>query len=394
MFTDRMATRLVQLLTFLNNLRALPFKVETSTGKLYVDQRSHSNVIQLWLFTVAYVTFVLPTHLYDLRQSNELAKFNFTIVIWISCLCCSLIYGIVAIRPHGICQLLNGSYKLILNFQEIYMANYDFQKDQKFNRILELGMFALFCVCCSVGILVGLDCLVRPQTPAYPLYGVDKRFLFWPIRILASVFIAYIATGCAGVLGFAAYNAILFSNFTFNVVRNEMRLGRASYKSSKFLRVEPLHFVKIWRSLQILLTLINSEVMYNALIFMQGLITSFVLFAIITLAYESTNSEATVQVFMAFTSTVAVCGWSLFLVIAGFQYQISKETMRSWKRENWLFKYEWLYIAKFKKSCKPFWIGDGRRYIIKPITVLIFLRKISRNTFRAMCTVGKSIEHT
>lgn len=124
---------------------------------------------------------------------------------------------------------------------------------------------------------------------------------------------------------------------------------------------------------------------------MQGLITSFVLFAIISLASESKFSEANVQLFMAFTSTLAVVGWSLFLALAGFQYSMSKETIRSWKREYWLSKRDWLYTAKFNKSCKPFWIGDGRRYVIKPITVLVFLRKISRNTFRALCTVGKSI---
>lgn len=250
MFTDKMARRLVQLITFLNKLRAFPFKVDATAGKIYVDQRSHSNVIQLWFSTIAYVTFVFPTHLYDLHKSNQLAKFNFTVVIWIGGVCCSLIYGIVAIKPHGICQLLNGSYKLILNFQEKYMAEYDFRKDEKFNNILEKCMFALFCVCCCIAIFIGLDCLTRPQAPAYPLYGVDKRFLFWPIRFLASTITAYVAMGCAGVLGFAAYNSVLFSYFTFNVVRNEMRMGRLTYKSSKFLRISPFHFARTWRSMQ------------------------------------------------------------------------------------------------------------------------------------------------
>lgn len=388
MLTERMARRLVQLLTFLNKLCAFPFKVETTSGIIYVDERIHRNVIQLWVFTLMYATIIFPTHLYDLRKSNQLAKFYFTIVTWIGGLFCSLVYGILAIRTHGICQLLNGGYKLILNFQEKYMAEYDFQKDEKFNRILEKGMFSIFCTFCCVGIIMGVDSLLRPQAPAYLLYGVDKQFLFWPVRLLATAIVAYVAIGCMGVIGFFLYNSVLFSNFTFNVVRNELRMGRSSYKSSKFLRLEPLHFVTSWRSMQILVTMVNTEVMYNTIILLQGLITSFILFAMVTLTYQSTNSEISVKLFMAFASIVVVCGWSLFLVLAGFQYSMSNGTIRSWKREYWFLKQDWLYIAKFKKSCKPFWIGDGR-YVIKPITFLIFLRKISRNTFRALCAFGK-----
>lgn len=390
MLTDQTCKRIIQLLSFLNKLRALPFKIERRTGRIKVDLRSHCEVILMWFLCLSYVTIVIPTNLYDLHVTGQKGKFSFTVLIWIAGMASSLVYGVVALRPHGICQLLNGTYKFFSNFPEKFMKEYDSKKDEKFYKFLDNCATAIFCSIFCAGLLIGLDSFMRPTAATYPLYGVDERFLFWPIRLLASGGFTFVAVGFTGIIGFITHNVFLFSFHYLSIIKYEMRMGRPSYKTDSHLRKDVVQFVITWRTMEILLCMVNSEMMYNALIFLQAFFTSFIIFGVVTLTYQSEELGNIVTAFTAFSTMAVLWGWSFFLVLSGLWHQISTMTIRSWKRQYWPINKEWKYISKFKRSCKPFSVGDGRRYVIRPITVLIFLRKVSQNTSRALCTYGKS----
>lgn len=69
------------------------------------------------------------------------------------------------------------------------------------------------------------------------------------------------------------------------------------------------------------------------------------------------------------------------------QYKWSEDTIASWKNPKyWRTKKDFAYIRRVNLCCSPFSIGDGKRYFVRPITVLKFFSSVSRNTFRALIT--------
>lgn len=189
-----------------------------------------------------------------------------------------------------------------------------------------------------------------------------------------------------------SYNAVLFSCSFLTIIKNDMRMGRPSscYQTCITLRTDPNNFVQTWRSIELLSDMVNGEILYQCLIYLQGLYSGAVVFSMVSLTYQWDILGSTfVKVIMIISVIGVVVGWSWMLIIAGLLYRFSDKTIKSWRREYWFLKKDWRYISKFKKSCRPLCFGDGKRYVIKPVTVLVFLRKLSQNTLRALMTYGK-----
>lgn len=389
MFTDQMAKRIIFIISFLNKLHILPFKTNRIYGKFYVDLWSHCLVAHSFLWNLCYVTLFLPENLLHLYTTHQISQFNFTVLIWICGLIVTFCFAVIASRPQGLCQLVNATYKYLSDFPKTFMPNYDFSQDARFNKILEYLMFSTFCGCCGLGAIIGLDSFIRPNSPTYMLYRIDERFISWPVRLLASIWFTNFAMGSTGMFGFLAYNAILFGYYYLDIIKKEIRLGRSSYKTINSLRSNPVNLIQTWRSIQILVLLLNQQLFYNCLMFMQALFTVVIIFCVVTLKYQWNLNGTIVKLFLIAVSTAVFIGWSCFLTLGGYLWKWSDQTIKSWKRQYWVIKKDWLYIKKFKRSCKPLYLADDRRYILKPVTVLLFVRKLSQNIVRAMVTYGK-----
>lgn len=250
-------------------------------------------------------------------------------------------------------------------------------------------MFALFWICAFVGGLTGIDCFIHPRAPPYILFGIDERLLSWPLYLIVCTSFTFMTTGITSVFGFIGYNLILYFAFTLPIIKNEMRFNKHSYKTSYLLRSSLKTFVVTWRSIEILGTIINTELCYNLLMYFQGGTIAAIVFCIVTFTFHW-NTIGTIVKLMMLSFGVAACiGFPATLHLAGLQHDWSEQTIRSWKRENFLAKKDWLYIKKFKRSCRPFSIGDGRRYIVRLKSVLMFFKSITRCTVRALITHRK-----
>jgi len=78
--------------------------------------------------------------------------------------------------------------------------------------------------------------------------------------------------------------------------------------------------------------------------------------------------------------------WSLTLEFSGQFYRHSIATLISWKGLRIPRKEDRKYMSRFRKSCRPLYIGTEGYFVIRRLTVLKFLRAIIRGTFRSLLT--------
>lgn len=75
--------------------------------------------------------------------------------------------------------------------------------------------------------------------------------------------------------------------------------------------------------------------------------------------------------------------WALVLQFSGFYFLQCTKTLKSWKHFKWNKK-DLKDLKRFTKSCKPLKIGDQIRFNFNNLSVLFFIRGISRGIVRAL----------
>ncbi len=388
MYRDSLAKTFIFLTTLTSWLGCSSYRVDRQKGKLYIGFWCHYRLIHFWLWFAAYLIIVLPTHLYILHIKGEIRLFNFTLMIEGGCYICCIILGVFAFKAKGQCQLMNGLFIFLPKFQEKYMAEYDFKKDDLQNSIIELFLIQTYGGCVVVGILAALDCAVRPFAPPYLLFNIDPQFVAWPWYVLTCGWYGSFAIGFSAGTGLFSYFAMMYFAYCLPIVGFELRLGQKFYKTSDFLRKDPQQLVIVWKSLEYLVKVMNVEGAFSVLYIQSGIIFCL-LVAAVTLVYQWNMLSVVVRLMMAFVGLFSVLTFCVFLKLAGIQYKWSKQTIKSWRVEYFPKRIDWKYMERVKLASKPLSLGDGKRYTIQPMTVLKFLRSLSRNTFRALITYGK-----
>lgn len=246
-----------------------------------------------------------------------------------------------------------------------------------------------FCLWC--GVMVGIHCYLHPYNPPYLLFNVDKNLVSWPVYLVACTWFSWYAFGVTGVLAGLPFSGVIYFGFMIPIVKNDLKLGLKYYKTDDKLR-ESDHLINNWRSIEIFVKYVNFE-FGVCFIYLQILFVNIILFCNVTLIFQWDDLRWNTKVLLTSICLFACFGWSIFLMLAGLQYSCSQETISSWKLEYWGVR-DRSYMARVKRSCRPFSLGDGKKYSIRPVTVLKYLRSASQNTFRALITYGKVFEST
>lgn len=386
MFTKEIANRIIFMLSWLNRIGTFPLKFNLTRGHLFVDFRCHFRTIYIWIWATCYCIIVLPTHMYTLYQRRQFEQLSYTLLLWLGGLTATTLLRVFALKALGLCQLFNASFKFLETFSEKFMRDYKLTKNEEVKYwIFEKCIFACFCICSLIGALIGLDFFLHPQAPPYPLFEVDPRFLSWPVLLISGIWFSSIATGLTATFGFVVYGLAVYFAGILVIIKNEVRLGKQHYKSSNILRIHPFTLMTTWRSIEIIVIMINNELTYNFLIYIQGGLTTCIVFSMVTLTFHWKSSGTIVRLMMITFGLASMLGYSAVLQLAGLKYKWSEQTIRSWKRQYFLGK-DWLYVKKFKLSCRPLCIGDGRRYVVRPKTILLFFRSVTSCTFKTLLT--------
>lgn len=77
--------------------------------------------------------------------------------------------------------------------------------------------------------------------------------------------------------------------------------------------------------------------------------------------------------------------WGYALHFGGYFVSQNVKTLRSWIKLNWNYG-DKKYIQKFAKSCKPLQMGEQTRFKFNKLSLLFFIRGISRGVVRILLT--------
>lgn len=264
------------------------------------------------------------------------------------------------------------------------MQNYDFRRDYKLTKFLEAFMLVSYVFSVWLGFMVGAHSYLRPFAPPYLTFGMDKRHMSTFVYLLASSWFSWFAVGVTTVLGGIPTFGIFYFAYILPIIQRELKIGGHRYKTSSLLR-EPDHLVLNWRALEVFVKYVNMELAFT-FVYLQMIFVAIILFSVVTLTYQWNELRLNTVIFLTGTSFFAFFGWSLFLMVSGFQYLCCQNTVDSWQWNCWSNAAERIYMRKVKLSCRPFSFGDGKRFFIKPITAMSYMNCVSENTFRAMIT--------
>ncbi|CAL8143491.1 unnamed protein product [Orchesella dallaii] len=368
-----------------------PFYADTTLGKIsYSSGLCYGRCIHNWLWMTTYAVIVLPTHAVQLHlasddiQSFRSNKFIIYLVLGIL-FCCTvtLVMGTVILNPSVICQLINSLLKYVESFPVKYVSTIDPVHERLKMRLFETLILITVGSMAFVISFVFIHCFLHPTAPAYPTFNVSKEYLSLPIYLFSCTWLSLSEFASVLMIMAILMFAELYFLYVFPVLRNEMKLGKAEsrYKTNGILR-EPHHLVVNWRAQEILLKIFNVEIGL-IIVPIQGIVTAIVLFCSLSLVFQWHLFRFNTKILLTGAAIWITTGWSIILFMAGQQYQVSIHTLESWKSGRWNGKLNRDYMLKFKRSCRPLGLGDGKRYEITPLKVLEFANSLSKNMFRA-----------
>ncbi|CAL8072496.1 unnamed protein product [Orchesella dallaii] len=365
----------------------LPFKLDNEHGKLRVDFWSRARSIHSAMWLLAYAWIVLPTHILELYRMQNLHKLSYTVVIMLCATMGIILDGILTFNATGVCQVMNALYKILDSFPEKYMPNYDYKQDKIRTMLADASFIISTVFCVWLGFMVALHCWLRPLAPTYLLFMNSKHAHNIPIYIIASSWFSIYAINVTVVLATIPLHGLLYFIYILPIIQTEIRLGhRKRYKTIDLLR-EQRHLVVNYKMVEIFVKCMNVEIGFT-FVALQLLFTQITLFCNVTLIFQWAEVQINTKLLLTFLAGFATFGWACFLYVAGIQYGYSEKAIQSWKLEYWSTRKERLYIQRVKRSLRPFSFGDGKRFVIKPITVLKFVKSVSQNTFRSLITFG------
>lgn len=223
-----------------------------------------------------------------------------------------------------------------------------------------------------------------PMFPCYLLPDSSPLLIKVPLCFLYPCYVAFLLFSNSLVIILTCFAYGIF--FVPFVVR-ELRVDRKSYKSVPELR-QPSGLMPAYRSSQILQNQVNGLMGYFILP-SQTMVTQIILLNTFTLITQSQHmSIPTLALMCVWTLTVAVF-WSVILLMGGYLHFYGVKILTSWKYHAWPTKRDKKLMSKFRKSCPPIQVNFQKAYVIKRLTVLKFIRGLSRGILRILLTLKK-----
>lgn len=129
------------------------------------------------------------------------------------------------------------------------------------------------------------------------------------------------------------------------------------------------------------------EVFSSMIIPMQGTITNLALFCNFSLIKYNDIMNMTNTAILLIWSVGGTVNWLVALTFTGSMYTKSVRSLNTVKNKDWGSKTKNMVMKRFAKSCKPLSYGYGRMYVIRMVSVLKFIRHLTRGTFRVLLTL-------
>lgn len=224
--------------------------------------------------------------------------------------------------------------------------------------------------------------------------------IYYVTYLIYSIFLIYILFYFVSGTKIMVSGSALQIMIVLPLLRQELRLkqdatfGKRQYPLvSEFLE-RPENIVHMYRSLQILVT----DMCYTfglAIPPIQAVLGQMVIstaYLLISGSREGASSQTRfTSVILCGTIPASIVSWTIMLTCAGMMHKSATDCIASWKTgwAHWGGVRDRRYMGKFRKSCKPIYIGYPGFMIISRKSVVKFIQGVVRGTFRALLMLNE-----
>ncbi len=193
----------------------------------------------------------------------------------------------------------------------------------------------------------------------------------------------YVANVAYLSLCFVLISAYYFGLVFIPLFVREFKVGNRSRGMCSNNFRHPSNLTIEYRTVQILMQDINHFV-GNLLLPAQTATTlMFVFSAYVVIRHRNELEKATFLMILIW-AVAAPAIWSLVLTLGGYLHSHGQEILTSWKQHEWMSAHERKLMSKFRNSSKPIMICFGKLYVIRRVSLMIYVRSLSRSLVRAL----------
>lgn len=252
-------------------------------------------------------------------------------------------------------------------------------------KLFDLGVFTTTAY--GVGILAITSTFLYRFPYSSILIGSEiPANTFGPFRIfIVYIFPHYIFTAACSVLSSLMILIWIDGVLLMPFLLKQLRTDRKEYKTRSNLR-NALHLIKIYRSAQILQIKVNKVLEY-CIVPTQALVLDLILFASVMLIKFGSKLSPASKCMLTSWAILGAVAWAAALIVGGHMHWYGIKVLKSWKYTKWSRNYHRLLMSKFRKSCRPLTISYGKTYVIRRLSVLKFIRGISKGIMRTLLTL-------
>lgn len=317
------------------------------------------------------------------HQSGDLDSFNLCVTCIFMGLMSVEVFLVLIFFSYENLSFINSLLLFLRHVNKVYMPIYNP------NRELNTKLFELVIVILLVGLsgMGGLSCLYFLFYPMSPclIGSVFPQTTFLPFRLfMLYLFPQYLTFSMLSTALITLTGLMIYGLIAVPFMVKELRMDKKTYISKCQLRT-PSNLILVYRSSQILQTQMLNIVEY-IIVPSQAIVTNVILFSSVMLIKQGYRMSMASKGMLGSWGIICTIGWTVVLMIWGYMHWYGKKLLDSWKYHQWPTKRDRALMSKFRKSCKPLRMQFGRTYVIRRLSVLKFLRSISRGIFRALLT--------
>lgn len=343
------------------------------------------------------------------QRKNDVDRFNLTLAYWFAGILVTLSFALFRLYEHDLCLLMNGccsffryihgksgiigdkyvfrnsendfKTKIFFNVSAEYMPNLNPDKNHH-NVVLE-GCLTVFGTACFLSNAFCISFLIYdPRGVIFLGELIPEKYFYLSVKLMVILYHSYLLLVVHMSILLIGGAALVYAFYTVPIYVRELRLGQRKYFTLPSLRT-PENVRHVYRTLQVLQANILAVfgvflVLNNAQCMITSLYANFVL-----IRYWS--ALETMSKGQLCTWSVLVTGyWCVILEIGRFFFERGTKVQGSWRGDKWGSRFENLQMKKFRLSCKPILLRYGTQFVIRRANVLVFMRGITRGTFRAL----------
>lgn len=388
-------TNLLSRLCFLAHLfGSSPVVLNSDTQTLSVTSFGIYKSFLTWLFTTVYVTVFVPYQLWKMHSMDQYEQFLYLLLIYVLAICGVIALSILVFSAYDLVYMFNLALHFLKQFETLYMpASYNCELSLVNRNICNfLKITCLYQVSVVICLIGHYFC--HPQFQFYLTTELSKHFLTSFIYMAFGLAYGWTVISICLLFQLGFFILLLYYFQFVNIYAWELRFGNSWQTVSKRKSVKALqkieNFVSVYRSIELIIDLQN-KLLSVGLLPMQTNVWFLCIFCFLTLYKHGATLNGTCKAVLFLFSCGCLITWILILALAGHMTIWNQKTRSSWivhtvHSEIYVRK-RVKYMIRFKQSCRPISIRYENYFVVKPTSVLNFLKMTSRGVFKSIISL-------